>query len=193
MSPFEAYQHYLAMKMHFEKDGYSFHKYGGKVSAKVDSFYARKDRYFFEKLAKKEDLVHFLLANFLENDHAWSRELTQEDAEKTYRDWVKRTQSLSYLFKEDLDKIEDLKAAVHVEDGQHPLLLKMYMQKKIAPETIIVIDSFSGIIDMWTDKIQDTVVWPPIRRKLVKYKPFLKFDKDKFKDIIVEKYVRNKP
>lgn len=192
MKPFEAYTTYLAMKMHFERDGYDFLKYGGKVSAKVESFYARRDKYFFEKLAKKDDLVHFLLANFLENDHAWSRELAQEEADKIYRDWVKRTQSLTYKFKEDLDKIDDLKAAVQVEDGQHPLLLKMYMQKRIMPETIIVIDALAGIINMWSEEIQDTVVWPPIRRKLVKYKPFLKFDKAKFRDILIDKYVRNK-
>ena len=41
MKPFEAYTTYLAMKNHFEKDGYDFVRYGGKVTARVESFYAR--------------------------------------------------------------------------------------------------------------------------------------------------------
>jgi hypothetical protein len=191
MNPFEAYTTYLAVKNHFERDGYDYFKYHGKVPAKLESFYARKDRYFFEKLARKEDLLEFLVANFLENDKSYSRDLTQEDAERVYRDWVKRTQSLTYRFSEELEKIEDLKQAVRVEDGQHPQLLKMYMQKKVSAETILVIDSLANIIEAWDKKIEDTVMWPTIRRKLVKYKPFLKFEKDKFREIVLEKYVRN--
>lgn len=189
MNPFEAYVTYLAMKNHFEKDGYDFVRYGGKVTAKVESFYARKDKYFFEKLARKEDLVHFMMANFLEKDKVWSRDLVQEDAEKIYRDWVKRTQSLTYLFSKDLDKIDDLKESVRIEDGQHPKLLKMYYQRQINPETILIIDSFAGIIQKWTAKITDPVVWPTTRRKLLKYKSFFKFDREKFKDILMNRYV----
>jgi Sec7-like guanine-nucleotide exchange factor len=190
MKPYEAYTTYLAMKNHFEKDGYDFFRYGGKVTAKVESFYARKDKYFFEKLARKDDLVNFMMANFLEKEKVWSRDLVQEDADKIYRDWVKRTQSLSYLFKSDLEKIEDLRAAVRVVEGQHPELLKMYMQKRVNPETILIIDSFSNIMRAWDEKIADPVIWPAIRRKLQKYKPFFKFDKDKMKEIIVSRYVK---
>jgi hypothetical protein len=190
MKPFEAYTTYLAMKNHFEKDGYDFVRYGGKVTARVESFYARKDKYFFEKLARKEDLINFMMANFLEKDKVWSRDLVQEEAEKVYRDWVKRTQSLTYLFSEDLDKIEDLKESVRVEDGQHPKLLKMYYQRVVNAETILILDSFSGIIKVWDNKITDNVVWPATRRKLLKYKPFFKFDQNKMKEIIVSRYVR---
>lgn len=190
MKPYEAYTTYLAMKNHFEKDGYDFFKYGGKVTAKVESFYARKDKYFFEKLARKDDLINFMMSNFLEKDKVWSRDLVQEDADKIYRDWVKRTQSLSYLFNEDLNKIEDLREAVRVSDGQHPRLLKMYYQKLINPETILIIDSFAGILNVWEGKIVDPVVWPVTKRKLLKYKPFLKFDREKFKDMIMKRYVK---
>lgn len=190
MKPFEAYTTYLAMKNHFEKDKYDFFRYGGKVTARVESFYARKDKYFFEKLARKEDLVNFLAANFLERDQVWSRDLVQEDADKIYRDWVKRTQSLSYLFKADLEKIEDLKQATRVVEGQHPDLLKMYFKKMINAETILIVDSFADIIKAWDEKITDTVVWPSTRRKLLKYRPFFKFDKNKMKEILISRYVR---
>lgn len=190
MKPYEAYTTYLAMKNHFEKDGYDFFRYGGKVTAKVESFYARKDKYFFEKLARKDDLVNFMMANFLEKEKVWSRDLVQEDADKIYRDWVKRTQSLSYLFSEDLEKIEDIKAALAVHDGQHPELLRLMMSHKVSVETVIVLESLIGFMKNWDEKIEDAVIWPSQRRKLKKYRPFLKFDPKKFGDMVIKKYRR---
>lgn len=190
MSPFEAYKTYLALKQHFEREGYDFFRYHGKVTAKIESFYARRDRYFFEKLARRKDLVNFLVANFLEKDNAWSRDLTHEEAERTYDSWCKRVESLTYRFKEEMSIIEDLKAVISVREGQHPELLKMYMQKKISPETILVLDSFTNMIESWDTKIQEKVIWPSISKKLKKYKPFFKFDKSKFKTILVERYMK---
>ena len=190
MKPFDAYKTYLAVKNHFERDGYDYFKYQGKVPAKVESFYARKDRYFFEKLARAHgsDLVEFLVANFLVNDNTYSRDLTHEEAERVYRDWNKRTSGLTYQFQQDLEKIEDLREAVSVRDGQHPPLLKMYMKREVTPETVLIIDSFVGFLDRWNDKLSDTIIWPAVRKKLVKYRPFLKFDSSKFKDILLNKY-----
>lgn len=188
MKPFEAYTTYLAVKNHFERDGYDYFKYRGKIAAKVESFYARKDRFFFEKLARKEDLVDFLVANFLVNEKMYARDLTHEEAEQVYRDWAKRTQSLSYRFEQDLDKIEDLKSAIAVNSGQHPELLKMMMSHKISMETVVILESLIGFIKNWDEKIEDTVIWPSLKRKLIKYKPFLKFDRSKFGSIVVSRY-----
>lgn len=192
MKPFEAYTTYLAVKNHFERDGYDYFKYHGKVPAKVESFYARRDRYFFEKLARNHnaDLVEFLVSNFLENDKIYSRDLTHEEAERVYRDWNKRTSGLTYQFQQDLEKIEDLKEAISVRDGQHPPLLKMYMKREVTPETVLIIDSFVGFLDKWNERLSDTIVWPSVRRKLVKYRPFFKFDREKFKQILLKKYAK---
>lgn len=190
MKPFDAYTTYLAVKNHFERDGYDYFKYRGKVPAKVESFYARKDRYFFEKLARRTDLLDFLVANFVSGSSHYSRELTHEEAERTYRDWLKRTQSLSYQFENDLGAIEDLKEALAVRDGQHPQLLKLFMREKVSPETMVILDTYIGFLESWDNKLQDKIVWPSIKKKLVKYRPFLKFDKQKFKDVIVKRYAK---
>lgn len=188
MKPFEAYTTYLAVKSHFEREGYDYFRYHGKVPAKVESFYARRDRYFFEKLARKENLVEFLVANFLENDKNYSRDLTHEEAERVYREWNKRTSGLTYQFQQDLEKIPDLKAAIAVKDGQHPPLLKMMLKKSVTPETVLIIDSFVKFIDVWDEKLDDKFVWPSVKKRLVKYRPFFKFDRDKFKEILLNKY-----
>ncbi len=188
MNPFEAYKTYLAVKNHFDREGYDYFKYAGKVPAKIDSFYARKDRYFFEKLARKKDLVNFLVANFIENDKVYSRDLTQDEAEKVYREWLNRTQSLSYKFEQDLDLIDDLRASIRVNDGQHPELLRLCMSKRISIETLIVLDSLVGFVEKWDEKIEDRILWPTIKKKLIKYRPFLKLDLQKFGTILLKKY-----
>ena len=190
MKPFEAYTTYLAVKNHFDREGYDFFKYHGKVPAKVESFYARKDRYFFEKLARNHgtNLVEFLVANFMVSDNVYSRDLTHEEAERVYRDWGKRTSGLTYQFQQDLEKVPDLREAIAVRDGQHPMLLKMYMKKSVAPETVLIMDSFIGFIEKWDEKIEDRGMWPNVKKKLVKYRPFFKFDREKFKEILLNKY-----
>lgn len=190
MKPFEAYQTYLAVKNHFDRDGYDYFKYHGKVPVKLESFYARRDRYFFEKLARNHstDLVDFLVANFLVNDRAYSRDLTHDEAEKVYRDWNKRTSSLTYQFQQDLDAIDDLKESIAVREGQHPDLLRMLMSNRVSLETVVILDSLIGFIEKWDSKIEDRVIWPEVKRKLKKYRPFLKFDQKKFGAIVVKRY-----
>ena len=50
--PFESYKLYNALKLHFETDGYDAIKYHFKTSIKPTSFFKRKDKFFFAKLAK---------------------------------------------------------------------------------------------------------------------------------------------
>ena len=46
MTGFEVYKMYLALKQHFTKEKYDYHKYRGKVRASEDAFEQRHDRYF---------------------------------------------------------------------------------------------------------------------------------------------------
>ena len=50
--PYESYKLYNALKLHFETDSYDAIKYNFKTSIKPQSFFNRKDKYFFAKLAK---------------------------------------------------------------------------------------------------------------------------------------------
>ena len=68
MMPFDAYKCYLSLKNHFTKDKYDYHKYNGKTRATVQSFYKRKDRYWFEKLSRSKsdkEVVDFFVSNFI--------------------------------------------------------------------------------------------------------------------------------
>ena len=60
---------YCAIKAHFSRDKYDYHKFGGKTKTKRDSFYKRKDRFFFARLARKyktkEDIESYLVSNYV--------------------------------------------------------------------------------------------------------------------------------
>jgi hypothetical protein len=73
-----------------------------------------------------------------------------------------------------------------VDDGQYPLLLKNVMYNTIAIETLVILNDIMNFFPMWDKKISDTIVWPSMRKKFLKYTPFIDYDKNKFKSILKE-------
>lgn len=188
MSAFECYQEYLALKNHFSKPDYDYFKYNGKLRVNVNSFNTRKDKLFFEKLAKHPDVHNFLVANLSDNEKNWIRDLAySENAEKTYKNWLKRTQSLSYVFKQELGKLDsDFNRNFLVKSNEHPLLLKLFLAKEISLETLCLLLDFTGAKTYWDSKMQYDLVYDMFKIKIEKYTPFIKCDKDKMKKIVVD-------
>jgi hypothetical protein len=189
---YEAFGLYESLKLHFTKDSYDFHKYNGKSNISVTSFENRKDKYHFYKLSrkfsKKEDLIEFLVANFVERDGLWVGDLLTEDAEVNYRSRQKILQSLSYEFTDDLSKlfngIDDPNEVIKVVDGDYPVLLTYTLQKETKIETLCILNSILDFLPMWDKKITDTIRWPNLKRKIVKYTAFLPKDVVKYKLIL---------
>lgn len=188
MSAFECYKEYVALKNHFTKPDYDYFKYNGKVRVKTETFERRKDKLFFQKLAKHPDVHSFLVANLSENEKHWIRDLAYSDsAEKTYKDWLKRQQSLSYFFKKELENLDkDFNENFVCKDGTHPLLLRLYLGKQISLETLCLLLSLTGAKKHWDSKLEYDLVWDSIKTKVEKYSPFIKYDKDKLKKIILD-------
>jgi len=190
---FNAYKMYLAMRLHFTTD-YDYLKYNGQTKASKDSFLKRSDKFFFKKLEKtfkKQEMLYFFVANFIDHDDIWVGNLVSNASEQVYTDWKKRIQSLSYNFRNDCEYLADYEfdSLFAVSEYSHPLLLRKYLQKEISPETMIIIDSVIPYIKVWTKKIDEDIIWPTVRNKLLKYKPFVSVDKDKYKSIMREVFV----
>lgn len=189
MNPFEAYMKYLAMKQHFTQKGYDYFKYNGKTNASVTSFETRKDKYFFHKLSKKDDVENFLMVNLIDNPQVWIGELFDEKADSKYLEWKKRQESFSYIFKTELNALnEDLNKNFEVDDGQHPYILKQYLRKNISLDTFVIIDDVLKFAKYFDKNITDTIIWPGVNLKMNKYRPFLKYDKFKMRKILKEKF-----
>ena len=191
MTAFEVYRDYLSLRNHFNSDSYDYFKYQGKGSAGVSAFNKRKDKFFFEKIAKHKDPHGFMLANFVHKPKTWVRDIAySEDAEKVYLDWLKRKQSLTFVVKNDLDKLENpFDDNFIVKDGQHSHLLSLYLGGNITLETICVLTSLVGCYSYWNKNLQDDIVWQEIGRTIKKYIPFISYDKEKIKKIVVDHFL----
>ena len=191
--PFESYKLYNALKLHFETDGYDAIKYHFKTSVKPTSFFKRKDKFFFAKLAKtyEKELKEFYIANF-KNDVKYVGDMLNEGGEKYYRDHKKVMESLTYQFQTDINKLNDMDVTfdslLEAEDNNHPLIIKLWMQEEILLETIVILDSILGFVERENKKITDTIIWPDIYRKIMKYKPFVKFDRNKCLNLLKETF-----
>ena len=81
VQPFDCYKAYLGLKNHFTKPNYDYQRYCGKSRASIQSFYKRKDRYFFEKLSRQKDdteVIEFFVSNFADCDDPGSPPLEKE-------------------------------------------------------------------------------------------------------------------
>lgn len=185
---YDIYVYYLALKRHFTSD-YDFFKYNGKVKANSLSFENRKDKFFFYKLSRMREARELILANLIEDPNIWIGEMMDDKAMNRYSEWLKRQQSLTYLFKHELNELsDDFDSNFIVENGQHPKVLKLYTQKHISLETLIILVALSKCLPYWKKNISDTIVFPSINNLIRKYKPFLQYDGDKMKQIVIDKF-----
>lgn len=187
---FDAYQLYLGIKLHFHSDKYNFVTYNGKVKADINSFLKRKDKYHFGKLAKKykSELKDFYIANLSVSD-MWAGDLLEAEAERTYTNWKKRNQKLSYMFEtevSDLLRKKTINQILEVKNGQHPILLKEYMKKNVSLETVAIMDSIINFTDNWRKLISEQVIYPTYHTKIHKYQSFISIDHNKFKKKLIE-------
>ena len=192
MMPADAYRCYLALKNHFTKDHYDYHKYRGKTRATNAAFYKRKDRFQFEKFARQKDdkeIVDFFVSNFIYSTDPgtmWIGEMIKE-GEGRYQEWKKKTQSLSYVFKEEVNTLFNNKKVDEVFDCSdgHPPILKSYLGGNTSLETLVICDRILEYRKDWDKKLTDPV-WETVSRKIKKYSPFLNIDVPRYKKILKE-------
>ena len=197
MSAFDTYRTYLAVQQHFTRKSYDFFKYNGKVKVNESTFLSRKDRYFFEKASRKfkrDEFLHFLLANYTNGDEHWIGNLMSGQNLITMKKWKGRIDSLTYNFKEDMNTIheyeEDIDSVLKMIDGKHPLLYRLFLRKKISLETMVIIDQILNYTKLWA-KYNDMMLNDHLFL-MEKYQPFLNssvdIDKSKYRKIMLDFY-----
>lgn len=191
INPFRCYQLYTCLKLHFDGK-YDVFKYNFKSNATFKAFEKRKDKYFYTKIANKfnneQELIEFFVSNFIE-DVSWIGDCD----EAHFLSYKKRVESLSYTVYTDVDLIskkeDKLKYVFSVDDGQIPLITKLYLQGDVCLETVCIFEKYLKFVEKKTPEISDTIVWPSLKTKIVKYEPFLNFEPEKFKKLIENNFV----
>ena len=190
VTPFETYQHYLSLKNHFTNPKYDFFKYGAKTRASITSFNKRKDKYWFEKTSRKysdKEVVDFLVSNFTATDNPqnlWIGEIINS-GERNYAEWMKRQQSLTYLFKEQSNELfseNELESVFDCSKG-HPIVLKKFLSGTISLETLVIYNKIFLFGNTFDKKLDDPV-WETVSLKLKKYSPFINIDVFQYKKIL---------
>ena len=184
-----AYLLFLALRTHFHSAKYDFFRMNGKLRASKESYLRRNDKWFYEKLAKEnnaEELRDHYVANLLE-DKQYILEFTDEEASMVHADYKRRKQSLSYVCANDMDRVfdkDDLRRTFATSKDRYPDIVILFLRKSISLETLVVLDDLLGFTNKFDKDYKDDIIWPKISQKISKYRPFLKYDKAKMKDIL---------
>lgn len=189
LTPFGAYQLYMAIRSHFTSDKYDFFKFRGKMpNLNHGAYNRRSDKRFFEMVSRRfklKQLRDYYIAHFL-SDRYYPADFIRDDADDIYIHHLKHQQSLTYVFKEDLDKLSEkgLYKSFKVSEIEYPPLVLLFMRNEITIETMVILDDFIHYMEKFDNFYGDDYVWQKVSKKIKKYKPFLKYDKDKMKDIL---------
>ena len=196
MNGFEVYKIYLAIKLHFtsKNQSYDFHKHNGRTTARLETFTKRRDRYFFHKLSKSyndNSIVDYFLSNFVSNTNLWVGDIIGKSGDDHYKEWSKKLEALFYYYEQDLEYM--LEQNIEFDDiftsknGQHPPILKMFLSKRINFETFIILDDILSFSKQLNKNISEKVLWAKLYDRMIRYKPFLRYNVTKYKKRLRDK------
>jgi|TARA_R110000796_G_scaffold53717_1_gene126030 hypothetical protein len=182
MEPIDIYIMYCAMKAHFSKRDYDFHKYGGKTKVSRDSFYKRKDRFFFVKLSKKyktkTEIMHYYVSNFIKDKRGYIANFNDEN----YKSWLlKRDNFYEQFLIEMRPFIKEFEPLFEVKNENHPKLLKEFLGGRVSLETIIILDELVKYGKKWDEQLKGDIIWIDLKKLMENYKGFLTINKNLYK------------
>jgi len=189
MEPIDVYIMYCAMKAHFSKTNYDFHKYGGKTKVSRDSFYKRKDRHFFVKLSKKYktniEIENYYVSNFIKDKRGYIANFTDAN----YEEWLLRRQNFFNLFTKEMQpfikEFQRFKCPFEplfeVKINNHPKLLKEFLGNRVSLETMIILDEIFEYSKQWDKELEDDIIWIDLKKMIKNYKGFLTINKNKYR------------
>ena len=195
MTGFKAFRYYIALKLHFTKEKFNVFENKGHIKGSYAAFDARNDKYLFEKLARKfpkdQDIIQFIVANLsIGNDNII---YGMEEAEENYIQWIKRKQSITHTFLNDINTIQleseknnyNLDQIINCTLNQFPYIIKLYLGKLICMESIVILNDFVPMIAKWKQEPSLILLENDILR-IEKLKGFVKYNRDKIEKQVNE-------
>ena len=189
MRAVDVYLMYCALKAHF-KGTYDYHKFSGQTKVSRDSFWKRKDRFFFVKIASKykddREVLDYFVSNFIQDRNGYIANFNN----KNYEDWLQRRKMFYELFSQELqpfvNKFNPLFECNNKKGsfccGEHPLLLKEYLGKRVSLETMIILDELVEYSKNWDMELKwDDFVWPDVKKLMNNYKGFLTINTNRYR------------
>lgn len=182
MEAIDVYIMYCAMKAHFSRKDYDFFKYGGKTKVSRDSFWKRKDRFFFVKLSKKYkteiEIRNYLVSNFIKDKSGYIANFSEEN----YNSWLLRRSGFFDQFVIEMKPfIKEFEPLFEVKNSSHPKLLKEFLGSRVSLETMLVLDELVSFSKKWDQQLEDDIVWVDLKKLMKNYKGFLTINKNRYR------------
>lgn len=178
MDGFKAYKYYMALKLHFTDPRFNVFVNRGRVRGTRDKFMARNDRMIFEKLARQFDTekeyIQYIAASLM---YGHSQVVYEpSDAMANYKEFLRRRQSITKIFTDDLAKIIDTGAQYNFSGQDVPDLLQLLMSKQITLETMVILNDLDAIVDKMKQNNQIVLLLGDELMRIEKSKGFIKYD-----------------
>ena len=175
---YDAWSIYMAIKLHFSEGSYDAFKFNFKgPRLKESTFAGRRDRYFFEKLAKKyqkrEDVIRYFLSNTLAGN-TWIGTMTDE----VLTQWTGKMQALSYMFKSELAYLRDVCKGEFDElfkvQGGQCALYEAHHRGEASLETLTILDVLCNYTKNISKNNSDPLgTLQGVTAQIRQYKPFI--------------------
>ena len=185
MQPYDANLLHKALKLHFTTESYDFFRYCGKVKdsrAQQEKFLQNKQRFFYAQIARHQDPQGLIVANLLIDPKMFVADIVSPEALANYADWKGRQSQLTYLLNKQLSDHDNFRHIIKIDDTGLPFLISEMIGGRISPEVVIMLDTFSKRLDKWADI--DHPLMQKVQLRLRKYRPFVKFDKERVKAVL---------
>lgn len=167
MNALRLYQHFLALRKHFNTEKFSVFDCP-KIDIPESKFFELREHKLWERLAsqfeKPSDGVDYLVANLIYGNDTVVFE--PELSKKNHTRWLKRKQSITKMFQDDLAKIPKMESHI---------ILSLCFGNFISVETVIILNSIMGFLET-NDSL---VLFDDFTRRINKAKPFIKFDRER--------------
>ena len=187
MTGYEAFILHHAVNLHFNRS-YDCWKYNFKTNVTEKTYWKRPDKFQLTKIGKRfktrDDIILYFASHQIAGNKYTGDMIRDED---TYTQFLKRIDSISYLFKNELEEISDVKfdKLLEIEDT-YPKIVQLHLEGTVSLETVCIINRLTGFINKAHKQITETILWPDLFNKISKYQSFLKFDDSKMRKIILD-------
>lgn len=196
----DTFEMYLAVKAHFTSK-YDFFQYRGRINGKICTFDALMKKPYHGIIRtlstryEAKELCDYFVSNMLVDEGKYLFDIDAE-GKRIYIDYLRRKESRTYIFKQDIQRVcmelEKLNKktfwdCVSIENGQHPLLFRMFVGSYLAPESVCLLSKINNFLIDWDSKVSDTMFYPIVSNQLKKLSKFIRIkDTDVFAKYIDE-------
>ena len=133
--------------------------------------------------------MNFFVFNFIE-DMKYIGDMMDIEGQQNYTKHKKIHESLTREYEKDINNIDtsfdDLLVVNNINTP--PKIIELWMEEEVTLETVVILNSITGFVSREGHKITETLFWPDVSKKIIKYQPFVNFDKNKFVELTKKRF-----